>query len=187
MIGSDRRGSIGAGPGESDDGERIAARVRLALGEPAPPDLRHLLPPCDAPHVDEALSPIEERWGTPELILRACVPWPARDVWRALISLGFTWGAMNLFHLGDASGNRSLYHVHALTEPYAFLPERAAEGERIHGLVVASDPTWHPSTRPVRRHMVMALAALQALLGGTPVDRNGEALDGAELQAWANR
>ncbi|MFM7322256.1 MAG: cell division protein ZipA C-terminal FtsZ-binding domain-containing protein [Armatimonadota bacterium] len=181
-----RRLADTASPADSNP-PGTSERLRSAIGDPPPRDLSHLLPAWSAP--SEGDLPVGQAAieGTVELVLAANAPWPAREVWRALIALGFRWGALELFHLPGPLGVETVYHVHALTEPFRFLPERAAEGERIHGLVLACDPAAHPSIVPVRRHMVLALSALATLLGGRPVDRAGTPLDATDLANWAER
>jgi len=164
----------------------VDPRVALAAGDPPPEDRRHLLPPWARVESRDHLAPRDAWEDTVELILMAPATWSARDVWRAALSLGFAWGPMDLFHLRDPADGTTVYHMHALTEPYAFDPLRAVEGERIHGVVLACDPAHHPALRPVRRHMVLALAAFQALLGGRPTDRAGATLDARRLATWSD-
>lgn len=170
-----------------------ARRVRLAVGDAPIPDLRHLVPPLAlrAPEspVESRLAPSERdrlrrRFARAvELPLAAHRPFPARDIWRAALSLGFVWGNLDLFHFRDADSGDSLFTLHGLGGSGAFLPERAAEGAAVAGVVLALEVPLSPDPVAVFDRMALALAALRERLGGRPVARDGSELDGQGLDA----
>ncbi|MBC8140280.1 MAG: hypothetical protein H7Y38_02430 [Armatimonadetes bacterium] len=104
----------------------------------------------------------------------------SRLVWRTLYSLGFTWGTMDLFHW--ITGDSELRVLSSGNPPY-FLPERATEGERVPGLVLAFDLPRSDNPLAVFDRMAVALSYLSAMLGAVPVTRTGAELDAEQLDA----
>jgi hypothetical protein len=104
----------------------------------------------------------------------------SRDVWRALYSLGLEWGSMDLFHWSGGTGT-SQFRVLSSGNPPYFLPERAAEGERVPGLVLEYDLPRSPDPLAVFDRMAVALSYLRSILGGRPLTSHGAELDAERL------
>ncbi|MBC8134896.1 MAG: hypothetical protein H8F28_03300 [Fibrella sp.] len=116
----------------------------------------------------------------------------SRDVWRSVYSLGLTWGNMDLFHwhggdnvpaAGEGSSATSRFRVLSAGTPPYFLPERAAEGERVPGLILEYDLPHAPDPVAVFDRMAIALSYLRSVLGGYPVTKHGAELDADRLDA----
>ncbi|MBC7806839.1 MAG: hypothetical protein H7145_11890 [Akkermansiaceae bacterium] len=116
----------------------------------------------------------------------------SRDVWRALYSLGLTWGNMDLFHWhggnavtasGAGTSATSRFRVLSSGTPPYFLPERAVEGERVPGLILEYDLPHAPDPVAVFDRMAIALSYLRSVLGGHPVTKGGAELDADHLDA----
>jgi hypothetical protein len=111
-------------------------------------------------------------------------PFPAREVWRALYSLGLTWGDMDLFHWdGGGSGDEHRFTVSALGQPGTFLPERAAQGQRVPGLVLGFELPSAVAPIETYDRMAVALDYLRQRLGGRPAAADGSDLDADRLFA----
>ena len=155
--------------------------VRLGM------ELRRTAAPRESPEAAvrraEALSRLRGRFGrSVEMrLLPAGRPFPARAVWRAAYALGLRWGNMDLFHALDAAGRISLFTVSAAGQPGYFLPERAAQGEGIPGLLLGFELPRSPDPLAVYDRMAVALAYFRQKLGGHPTTPDGGALDGDRL------
>lgn len=106
----------------------------------------------------------------------------SRDVWRAVYSLGLIWGNLDLFHFDGGTGT-SRFRVLSSGNPPYFLPERAAEGERVPGIVLEYDLPRSPDPLAALDQMAIALSYLRVTLGGHPVTRRGTDLDAETLDA----
>ena len=106
----------------------------------------------------------------------------SRDVWRAVYCLGLTWGNMDLFHWSGGT-DTSHFRVSSSGNPPYFLPERAAEGERVPGVVLEYDVPRSVDPVAVFDRMAVALSYLGATLSGRPVTRTGSELDADVLDA----
>ncbi|MES2459298.1 MAG: cell division protein ZipA C-terminal FtsZ-binding domain-containing protein [Armatimonadota bacterium] len=105
-------------------------------------------------------------------------PFPSRQVWRTAYALGLTWGEMDLFHWEDPRSGHRIFTLSSLGQPGYFLPERAVEGEGIHGLSLGFELPTAPDPLETFDRMAIALGYLHRQLGGRPT-----ASDGAELDA----
>lgn len=104
----------------------------------------------------------------------------SRDIWRTLYSLGLEWGSMDLFHWDGGTGE-SQFRVLSSGNPPYFLPERAAEGERVPGLILEYDLPRSPDPLAVFDRMAIALSYLRSVLGGRPLTNRGAELDADRL------
>ncbi len=155
------------------------ARVGLSAGFTATPERDLADAAKEASHLRELLRRVGR--ASSEMRLQARTGLIAsRLVWRTLYSLGFTWGTMDLFHW---SSNGAELRVLSSGSPPYFLPERAVEGERIPGLVLAFDLPRSDNPVAVFDCMAVALSYLSATLGGCPVTRTGTELDAEQLDA----
>ncbi len=107
---------------------------------------------------------------------------PARAVWRAVYALGLRWGNMDLFHALDAAQRVSLFTVSAAGQTGYFLPERAAQGEGIPGIVLGFELPRSPDPLAGYDRMAVALAYLRQNLGGQPATCDGGDLDADRLE-----
>ena len=105
----------------------------------------------------------------------------ARDVWRAAYALGLEWGDFDLFHWRNATPPRSLFTLAATGQPGYFLPERAAEGETIPGLILSFELPSNPAPLETFDRMAVALAYLRQTLGGRPTAPDGAEYDSERL------
>ncbi len=109
-------------------------------------------------------------------------PFAARDVWRAAYSLGLEWGDLDLFHWRHAPTGARLFTLSALGQPGYFLPERAAEGQRIAaGIAVGFELPTCPAPLDVYDRLALALLYLQEKLSGRPAAPDGADLDADRL------
>jgi ZipA, C-terminal FtsZ-binding domain len=152
-------------------------RILRALGPEPLDDFTHLLAPLPLP---ESALVVLSRTSRPALELKLVArgaPFSAREVWRALHSLGLRWGNLDLFHWGDPAR----FSVSALGLRPDFLPERAIEGEGVAGLCLSFEPDSEPLPLEVLERMALALAFLRETLGGEPCIGE-EALDAERLE-----
>ena len=113
----------------------------------------------------------------------------SRDVWRAAYSLGLAWGNMDLFHwhggskvsVNGGGDTASRFRILSTGTPPYFLPERAAEGERVPGMILEYDLPREPDPVAVFDRMAVALSYLRGVLGGHPVTNAGAELDADRL------
>ena len=106
---------------------------------------------------------------------------PARSVWRAAYALGLTWGDMDLFHWHEPSAGLRLFTLSSLGQPGYFLPERAAEGEGVPGLLLSFELPLCPAPLPTYDRMAIALSFLSENLGGRPASADGREFDADAL------
>ena len=105
----------------------------------------------------------------------------ARDVWRAAYALGLEWGDFDLFHWRGTVPPRSLFTLGATGQPGYFLPERAAEGETLPGLILSFELPINPAPLETFDRMAVALAYLRQTLGGRPTAPDGAEYDSERL------
>jgi cell division protein ZipA len=109
-----------------------------------------------------------------------------RAIWDAMLSLGLTWGDMDLFHWDNPSrsvGDDSFFSVSTNTAPGYFLPREIAAG-RVHAVDLVFSFSIPRSADPeaVIDAMLAAAEYARRRLGGTLVDRDGARLDPAALR-----
>jgi len=110
-------------------------------------------------------------------------PLSTREIWRSAYALGLTWGDMDLFHWWDSAGGTRLFTVSSVGQPGYFLPERAAEGERVPGIALGFElPTARAPLETYDR-MAIALDYFRQQIGGRPVTALGRELDAEQLEA----
>lgn len=170
------------------------ARIHSAIGDEPLEDARHLVPPLalsepaesETEVTDERVKDLLRRRHARAITLTLVAtrrPYPARDVWRAALSMGFRWGNLDLFHWTDDRSGETLFTLHALGGDAGFLPERAAEGGTLPGIVLALEVPYCPDPPAVFDRMALALAALRERLGGVPRTDDGQVLDVERLEA----
>ena len=115
-------------------------------------------------------------------LLALGTPFPSRRVWRAAYGLGFGWGHLDLLHW-PAAPQRALFTLTSAGKPSYFLPERAAEGESIPGIILSFELPSCPAPLPTFDAMALALAHFREQLGGHPTDERGRELDLERLDA----
>ncbi len=115
-------------------------------------------------------------------LLSPGTPYPSRTVWRAAYGLGFGWGHLDLIHW-PAAPQRALFTLTSTGKPGYFLPERAAEGETIPGLILSFELPSCPAPLETFDAMALALAHFRETLGGRPTDSQGRELDMERLEA----
>jgi cell division protein ZipA len=169
-----------------------ARRIALALGPepladeshrlaplPTPPRTALVIAPPDAPPSAAQRARLSR---SVELRLMADgAPFAARAIWRALMALGLRWGDLDLFHWHDPNTARRIFSVHAAGQPGYFLPERAAEGERIAGIVLFFEPPLCPAPEAALERLALTVAHLRETLGGIPLAGDGTPLDSERL------
>jgi hypothetical protein len=106
---------------------------------------------------------------------------PSRAVWRTAYSMGFAWGALDLFHWPAPDVGRPLFRLNALGEPGYFIPERAAEGEGTPGIALSFELPLSPVPLAAYDRMSVALSYFRQRLGGRPLTADGAELDGDRL------
>ena len=160
------------------------ARIGLPFGM----TVTALSDPADAARRAVSLCTLLRKVGrqTELRLLAHAGAWASRDVWRAVHGLGLVWGSMDLFHwFGTQSeqADTSQFRVLSSGNPPYFLPERAAEGERIPGLILEYDLPRSPDPVAVFDRMAIALSYLGATLGGRPTTATGVELDADALDS----
>ena len=151
-------------------------RIRMAIGDEPIPNRSHLLPalPGNSPDPPANLpAPIGQVEFPSELIVTSPNSWDSRTVWRTALSLGLSWGHLDLFHWQCPETGRSWFCIHRLEEPAGFLPERVPEGDRVRGIVLLRGEQTHDCAEAVWGRMLLAASAWIAAVGGQPIDRAG--------------
>ena len=96
--------------------------------------------------------------------------------------LGFGWGHLDLIHW-PAAPQRGLFTLTSAGKPGYFLPERAAEGETVPGLILSFELPSCPAPLATFDAMALALAHFRETLGGRPTDSGNRELDTERLEA----
>lgn len=140
--------------------------------------------PAEVARRAAALVLLKQRFArSVELRLLALgTPFSSRAVWRMAYGLGFGWGHLDLIHW-PAAPQRALFTLTSAGKPGYFLPERAAEGETLPGLILSYELPSCPAPLETFDAMALALAHFREVLGGRPTDRHGIELDMERLEA----
>lgn len=178
--------SLGATPGGRLDEWTAALQSRLQAAADRAQALGARATPAEAPEAAARRTLRLLHWRqrfarSVELRLMATGrPFAAAPIWRTAYSLGMRWGDLDLFHWpGDGPAR---FHLRSAAEPGYFLPERAAEGERVAGLVFFFELPACPAPADVFDRMALALACFRERLGGHPVAADGRELDAEALE-----
>lgn len=174
---------------EGAEAARDLARYTAVAGQAFAPLGWDAVAPREAPDAAAAraaaLNRIKGRFAqTIEMRLAAAgKPFPSRDIWRAAYALGLTWGAMDLFHWSDPVTGTPLFTLSSLGQPGYFLPERAAEGERVPGIALGFELPTAPAPLETYDRMAVAMDYLRHRLGGRTTAPTGADLDADRLYA----
>ena len=144
--------------------------------------------PDDAASRARSLRDFKSRFDySPTLVLRTTKgkKYEGRDNWDVMLSLGLTWGDMDVFHWQNSSGHGddAFFSVWTSTPPGYFLPEEIAAGKvRVQDLVFGFSLPRCSQPSQVFESMFRAVQYSQKRLGGTVTDEAGGEMDAEKIR-----